>query len=72
MTISLRLNKEDSAIIKNFAEAKKMSVSELLRQSVMERIEDEIDLSLYEKAIKEYHENPVSYSLDEIESELGL
>ena len=72
MTISLRLPDEDSMLIKKYAELNKISVSELIRQTILERIEDEYDLIAYEKAIREYKENPVTYSLDEVERELGL
>ncbi|MGB4588000.1 MAG: DUF6290 family protein [Clostridiaceae bacterium] len=66
MSISLRLNDDESALIKSYAELKKMSVSELIRQTVLERIEDEYDLAIYEKAIKEYRKNPVTYSHTEV------
>jgi len=72
MTISLRLSDEDTALIKKYAELNRMSVSELIRQSVIERIEDEYDLKAYEKAIAEHKKNPVTFSLDEVERELGL
>lgn len=72
MTISLRLSEEDTALIKKYAELNRMSVSELIRQSVIERIEDEYDLKAYEKAMAEHKKNPVTYSLDEVERELGL
>ena len=67
MTISLRLNDEDTLLIKKYAELNKMSVSELIRQTVMERIENEYDLELFNKAINEYKDDPVTYSLDEVE-----
>ena len=72
MTISLRLNDEDTMLIKKYAELNKLSVSELIRQSVMDRIEDEYDLEMFDKAMKEYEKKPVTYSLDEVEKELGL
>lgn len=72
MTISLRLSDEDSLLIKKYAELKKMSVSELVRQSVMERIEDEYDLKAYQKAMENFRKDPTTYSLDEVERELGL
>ncbi len=72
MTISLRLNDEDTRLIKKYAELKNVSVSELIRQAVIERIEDEIDLQAYYEAMEEYKENPVTYTLDEVERELGL
>ncbi len=72
MTISLRLSDEDTLLIKKYAELNKLSVSDLIRQTVMERIENEYDLEMFDKAMKEYKDNPVSYSLDEVEKELGL
>ena len=72
MTISLRLNEADSILFKKYAELHGISVSELLRRSVIEHIEEEYDLQAYEEAISEYHENPITYSLDEVEKELGL
>ena len=72
MTFSLRLNDSDSDLIKKYAALNKMSVSELIRQSVIERIEDEYDLELFHKAMAEYKKNPITYSLDEMEKELGL
>ena len=72
MTISLRLNEADSMLFKKYAELHGISVSELVRRSVLEHIEEEYDLQAYEEAIAEYHENPITYSLDEVEKELGL
>lgn len=72
MTISLRLTEEDSLLIKKYAEINKISVSDLIRQSVLERIENEYDLECFDKAMAEYKKNPVTYSLDEMEKELGL
>lgn len=62
MTISLRLNEDDSRIIKKYAELNGMSVSELVRQTVLERIEDEFDLAAYTEAMEEYRKNPVTYT----------
>lgn len=72
MTISLRLNEHDTELIKRYAEFNKVSVSELIRRIVLEKIEDEYDLKEYEKALAEYRANPVTYTLDEVEAELGL
>ncbi len=59
-------------LFKNYAQMNGITISELVRQSVIERIEDEYDLEAYEKAIAEYKANPKTYSLDEVEEELGL
>ena len=72
MSVSLRLSDEESMLIKNYASLHNISVSELFRQAVMEKIEDEYDLNAYEKAMSSYLADPVTYSLDEVERELGL
>ena len=72
MTVSVRLSDEDTHLIKKYAELKQLSVSDLIRQTVMERIEDEYDLELYNKAMEEYKKNPKTYSLNEVEKDLGL
>lgn len=71
MRISFRLNDEDTMLIK-YAEINKISVSELIRQTVMEKIENEYDLELFDRAMAENDNNHVTYSLDEVEKELGL
>lgn len=72
MMISLRLSDEDAMLIKKYAEINKMSVSDLIRQSVLEHIENEYDLEMFGNAVAQYRANPVTYSLDEVEKELGL
>ena len=71
-TISLRLNDADSMLIKKYAEMNGISISDLVRQSVIEHIEDEMDLKAYEKAIAEFYENPVTYTHDEVKKMLEL
>ena len=70
MTISLRLNDEDTKLIKKYAEINNISISDLFRQSVLERIEDEYDLECYNKAMAEYKNNPVTHTLDDVKKEL--
>lgn len=72
MTISVRLNNEDEKLIKAYAKINNMSLSELIRKAIMEKIEDEYDLECYKKAMEEYKENPKTYTLDEAKKELGL
>lgn len=72
MTISVRLSEEDTELIKAYATLNNISVSELIRNAVLEKIEDEYDLESYKKAIKEYKNNPKTYTLDEVKEELGL
>ncbi len=72
MTISLRLNNEDTNLIKTYAKLNNITVSKLIRETVLNRIEDELDLKAYEKAVKEYKTNPVTYTHKEIIKMLEL
>ncbi len=72
MAVSVRLSEKEDILIRNYARLNNISVSELFRRAVLEKIEDEIDLKAYEKAMAEYKKNPVTYTLDEVAKELGL
>jgi len=72
VSLSVRLSEEEEALFRAYAEIKKISVSDLLRQSVIERIEEEFDLELFKQALAEYQKNPVTYTLDEVEKALGI
>ena len=72
MTISVRLSDKDTELIKAYADMNNMSLSELVRKAILEKIEDEYDLKSYNKAIKEYKKNPKTYTMDEVKEELGL
>lgn len=72
MTISVRLSDKDTELIKAYAEMNNMSLSELVRKAILEKIEDEYDLKAYYEAMEEYKKNPTTYTLDEVEKELGL
>ena len=54
MTISVRLSDKDTELIKAYADINNISLSDLIRNAVLEKIEDEYDLESYRKAIEEY------------------
>ena len=72
MTISVRLNEEDTKLIRKYAQLNNISLSDLIRNSIIEKIEDEYDLEAYEKSMEEYRKNPKKYTLDDAKKELGL
>ena len=69
--ISLRIDEKEDRLIKEYAKTKNISVSALIRSSVLEKIEDEIDLGLYNQAMKEHRENPQSISFEDMLKELS-
>ena len=52
MTISVRLSDRDTELVKAYAEMNNISLSDLVRNAVLEKIEDEIDLEAYNKSMK--------------------
>ena len=72
MTISLRLSDEDSQRIKSYAAMKKMSVSDVMRNAVLQAIEDEYGLQAYYKAMEEFKKSPVTYTHEEVRRMLEI
>ena len=72
MVVSIRLSEQETSLIKDYAKLYNTSVSDIIRRSILERIEDELDMRAYEKAKAEYLAAPVTYSLDEVAKELGI
>lgn len=50
--ISIRFNSEEENVIKNYAKSKGFSISQLIKETLMEKIEEEYDLEV----CKEYLE----------------
>lgn len=72
MTFSVTLDENETMLVQKYAVLNAVSISELLRQSVIERIEDEYDLQAFEQAMQDFKANPQTYTLAEIKKEMGL
>lgn len=70
-TISLRLNDKDDTLIRKYAELHQMDLSTFIRQAVIEKIEDEYDLTLFNKVWQEEVDQE-RISHDDLKKELGL
>lgn len=68
--ISLRIDSQEEKLIKEYAKSKNITVSALFRNSVLEKIEDDIDLGLYHQAMKEHKDNSQSISFEDMLKEL--
>lgn len=67
-TITLELNDDDNQLFTKFAEIYGMTISDFAKKSMIERIEDEIDLKSFNQSL----EDEELYTLDEVKKELGL
>lgn len=70
--ISLRLSDSEAELFKSYADINNISMSDFLRTSALDRIEDEFDLKAYTAALAAYKKNPKTFTLDEVEREIGL
>ena len=72
MTISVRLNDKDTQLIKAYAQMNGISLSDLVRKALMEKIEDEYDLKCYYEAMEEHKNNPKTYTHDEVKKMMEM
>lgn len=72
MIISVSFNKKEEELVKAYAKMNNISLSDLVRNAIMEEIENEYDFQCYEKSIEEYKQNPKTYTLDEIKRMLDF
>ena len=72
MRISVRLDDNDGRLLRKYAKMNDISISELVRRAVREKIEDEYDIEAYDRAMKEYKADQAEYSHDEVRKALGL
>ncbi|MDR0199484.1 MAG: DUF6290 family protein [Streptococcaceae bacterium] len=70
-TMTLRIENEDSELIKNFTKLHGLTISEFARQAMLEKIEDEYDLKILRKAMAENGDEP-GIPLADIMKEYGL
>ena len=64
--ISVRLNEQEEELFKTYAEFMDETLSTLFKKALLEKIEDEFDLKVGQKALAEYEKDPVTYSVAEI------
>lgn len=72
-TISVRVPDQELALIKNYARINNRSLSEIIRSTMLERIEDEYDMKVFAEYEREKAAGSVrTFSHDEAWKELGL
>lgn len=70
-TISLRLSEKDDKLIRKYAELNDIDLSSLVREAVIEKIEEEYDLIIFDKVWDmEHGKKRVSH--EDLKRELGL
>lgn len=70
--LSIRLNDEEKKIINAYVKFNNKTITQVVKEAILEKIENEFDLNELNKAIEEYEKNPISYSSDEVWKILGI
>jgi len=71
-TISLRATEGQKELIAEYAKMQGVSTSSFILDTVLNEIEDELDIRDMEQAMGEFKKNPKTYTLDEVKENLGL
>ncbi|WP_315437297.1 type II toxin-antitoxin system RelB family antitoxin [uncultured Selenomonas sp.] len=72
MSLAVHLSPRDAKLFKKHAARSGMTLSAFAAAAMRERMEDELDRQAYEEAMAEFRKNPITYTLEEVEKELGL
>lgn len=70
-TISIRFNEKEDMLIRKYAELHNLDLSTFIRQTLIEKIEDDFDLTLFNKVWEEEKSEP-HVSHEDVKKELGL
>ncbi|WP_251212564.1 type II toxin-antitoxin system RelB family antitoxin [Adlercreutzia murintestinalis] len=65
-TMTIRLDAAEKQLVSDYAQTFGMSISEFIRDSVLEKIEDELDLRTWYEAKAEFDADPVSLSAEDV------
>lgn len=71
-TVTFRVTDEEKAFIEAMANLNGLRLSELARTTLLEGLEDQMDMSLYEKAMKAHQLKDESISHQDMLRELDL
>ena len=66
MPLSIRLNEKETMLIKTYAEVNGITISELFRNAVLEKIEDEADISSFEASYENYKKDNLRFSHEDV------
>lgn len=72
MVISIRMSDEEKKLAEAYAKLTGTTLSDSIKRAFFEKIEDEFDIALADKALKEYEKNPKTYTLAELMKELEI
>lgn len=70
--INVRVSETDKRLLESYAKSNNKTISDVIRDSIDEIIEDEIHLKLYEEGMKKFEIDNKTYTHEEVLKELGI
>ena len=68
--VNINLNEKEEVLFRTYSMKAGKSLSDLFKSALLDRIEDELAYETSIKALEDFQKNPVSYSIDDLISEL--
>lgn len=68
--VSLRLNEDENKLFRTYSKHTGKSLSELFKSALAEQIENELDYETGLKALKDFNNEPITHSIDDLIMEL--
>lgn len=72
MPVSVRFDPEEEKLVKSYCSVHGISMSDAIRRSILEKIEDEFDLAEAEAALRKFEQDPVTIPWEQVKKELNL
>ncbi len=71
-TCTVRMSEKEKAMMESYAEFNGITLSELIRTAVMEKLEDEYDAKTADEAYRLFLLDPETVSFEDVKREYGL
>ena len=71
-TLLIKVSEEEKDLISNYARQNNVSISKIMKDAILEKIEDEFDLRVGMEALKEFEKDPTTYTIEEVAQEMGI
>jgi hypothetical protein len=70
--LSVRMSEEEYKTLEAYAKTHGVSLNKAIKDAFFDMLEDQYDLEVFDKAYAAYQKDPVTYTSDEVEKELGI
>ena len=70
--INVRVNEADKRLLESYAKQNNKTISDVIRESIDDILENEIHLKLYQEGMKEFEKDNTTYTHDEVLRDLGI